>query len=155
MLDFSHVKRRILMAGLTLIVVAFFGGYLLKNSMVNLPISTKGEISILESEDMQFLPADEPLELALKSDKYGKCIAYSGIGVTFRGEDDEGFIIDKVVKTYPADKANLKPGFKILKPRNIVEGPLDSPVKIYYKNSWGVEKSALMKRVLVKKCKRN
>lgn len=139
------------MAGALVLVLGIFIGYLSGGGIVEK--IAEDEATKSRSEDAyQYLPMDGSLEDALSSGHYSHCVVYSGVGLKFEGKDNnKNLIVGQSYLTYPANKANIFPGTKVLTPLDVIKGDLGSPVKIEFKQ--GLEtKSAILKRVMMKKC---
>lgn len=120
------------------------------------PINEDEILKMEKQNPFQYIPSGVPLEQALESENYTYCISYPGVGLVFGAKEEsqeKGLIVSEVPKTYPAATAGILPGMKVLTPLSVIKGEIGTPVKIAYKEGKRV-KTAILKRVMVKKCLR-
>lgn len=119
----------------------------------NVTPMTQEEVSRIEKESaFQYIPSNVDLTFALESGHYLYCVSYPGIGIAFSGYDEQkNLIVSESPRTYPAFSADILAGMKVLTSLEILQGDLNTPVKVEFQS--GTEKkSKILKRVLVKKC---
>ncbi len=109
----------------------------------------------------QYIPEDVSLVDAFRTNAYSHCISYPGVGVVFSGTNQQKeLVVKSVLGGYPVDKLKekgivLQKGDLVLTPLEVIQGDLNSPLKIEYRlhdDPKKKTKEILVTRKLIQKC---
>jgi hypothetical protein len=147
----AKMHKKQFLFGVCIFALGSLIGYLSGGGMVT-PLSEDEIMQEVSDDNYQYLPKDGSLDEALASGHYSHCLVYPGIGLKFKGKDNNGdLIVGQSILTYPANKAQIFPGTKVSTPMEVLRGEVGSPVKVEFKQGL-TTKSEILARVMVKKC---